>query len=73
MNKAENFENTSQDDDIFDGVIMLDDVDFLTKAQTREIISRVKQGIKDLNNPEKWMTWEEFIELEKANGFYDIV
>ncbi len=47
------------EDNIFDDVIMIDNVDFLTKEQTKQIILRAKQGIKELNNPDKWLTWEE--------------
>ena len=57
MNRAE--ELIDVEEDVFKDVIMVDDVDFLTIDQTREIIKRCKQGIKDLNNPEKWITWEE--------------
>ncbi len=73
MNKAKYLKNVSQDDYIFDDVIMLDDVDFLTKEKTIEIITRVKQGIKYLNDPDKWITWEECCKRLDEECFNDYV
>jgi len=70
MNSANKLEDIEQDD-VFEDVIMVDDVDFLTREQTREIISRCKQAVKDLNNPEKWISWEECCKRLDAECFRD--
>ncbi len=34
-------------------------IEFLSKEENEEIIESIKQSLRDLNNPDKWMTWEE--------------
>lgn len=47
------------DEKALNNVIMVDPIDFLSKEENEKIIERVKEGLKNINNPERWMTWEE--------------
>lgn len=41
----------------------------LTPEQNKELIESLKQCVEDFKNPDKWMTLEEYLELEKSRGF----
>ena len=70
MNSVKKLEDIEQED-VFKDVIIVDDVDFLAREQTREIILRCKQAVKDLNKPEKWITWDEYCKMLDVECFID--
>lgn len=34
-------------------------IDFLSEEENMKIIERIKDGLRNINNPDRWLTWEE--------------
>lgn len=50
---------TYMDDEDIQNFIIVNPIDFISEDQNKHILKVLKQGIKDENNPDKWMSWEE--------------
>lgn len=46
-------------EDELDNVIMVNPIEFISEEENNEIIERVKDGLRNINNPDRWLTWEE--------------
>ena len=40
-------------------ITMISPIEFLTEEENLMVIERVKDGLRNMNNPDRWMTWEE--------------
>ena len=40
-------------------ITMVNPIEFITEEENKRIIERVKEGLRNINSPERWMTWEE--------------
>ena len=38
---------------------MINPIDFLSEEENMKIIERIKDGLRNINNPDRWLTWEE--------------
>ena len=52
-------------EDELDDVIMVNPIEFISEEENNEIIERVKDGLRNINNPDRWLTWEECMQLAK--------
>ncbi len=57
------------DNDILKNVTIVNPIDFLTKEENEFIIKEAIKRSKEINDPTKWISWEDFEKEEKANGF----
>lgn len=46
-------------------VTMINPIDFISEEENAKIIERVKDGLRNINNPNRWLTCEEFTKLAK--------
>lgn len=44
---------------------LVNPVDFVSKEDHEHIMEVLKQGLRDMKNPDKWMTWEDLNESFK--------
>ena len=54
-------------------ITMVNPIEFITEEENKRIIERVKEGLRNINNPERWMAWEETDEILAKKYFGDKV
>lgn len=57
-------------EDALDNVTMINPIDFISEEQQNEIIERVKDGLRNINNPDRWLTFEEV--MKRLDEKYDL-
>lgn len=53
-----------------DNLTIVNPIDFLSQDENEYILEVIKQRLKDANNPDRWITWEEYEDLEKEKEFF---
>ena len=57
------------DDDMLKNVTIVNPIEFLTKEENEFIIKEAMKMSTEINDPTKWISWEDFEKEERANGF----
>lgn len=57
-------------EDELDNVTMINPIDFISEEQQNKIHERVKDGLRNINNPDRWLTYEEI--MKRLNEKYDL-
>lgn len=46
-------------------VTIVNPIEFLSEEENLKLIEELKESVKSFNDPEKWMTWEEYCKLSE--------
>lgn len=57
--------NIQIDEEALDDITMVNPIEFITEEESKGIIERVKEGLRNINNPERWLTREECEQIAK--------
>lgn len=51
--------NIEVDEDALNDITMVNPINFISEEQNEKIFERVKDGLINISNPNRWLTWEE--------------
>lgn len=57
--------NIQINEDNINDITMINPIDFISEEENAKIIERVKDGLRNINNLDRWLTSEEFTKLAK--------
>ena len=57
--------NVEIDEKSLNDITMVNPIDFISDEQNKKIFERVKDGFKNINNPDRWLTYEDCTRLAK--------
>lgn len=57
--------NIEVDEDALNDITMVNPINFISEEQNEKIFERVKDGLINISNPNRWLTREECIRLAK--------
>ena len=57
--KILNLPNIEIDEESLDNITMVNSIEFISEEENKKIFERVKDGLKNISNPDRWLTREE--------------
>ena len=57
--------NIEVDEDALNDITMVNPINFISEEQNEKIFERVKDGLINISNPNRWLTREECIRFAK--------
>lgn len=57
--------NIQVNEEALNDITMVNPIDFISEEQNKKIFERVKDGLRNLNNPDRWLTREDCVRLAK--------
>ena len=67
--KLINLPNVQISEEELNNIDMINPIDFLSEEENAKIIERVKDGLRNINNPDRWLPWEECDKILREKYF----
>lgn len=57
--------NIQVDEEALNDITMVNPIEFISEEENKKIFERVKDGLRNINNPDRWLTREDCVRLAK--------